>query len=100
MKKWPYAVATHEMSKCGGPEKYIAKIRLHEHQKTVRSVNKNWLLATVPTLAVLVPLAAKGAYDLVAEHRKKMVITDEEAHQAEQELIQACEDNESEEPSC
>lgn len=97
---WNYAKITQDMSKCGGPEQYIAKIRLHEHQKTVHSTNKNWLLAVVPTLAVLIPLAAKGVHDLVEEYRQKNIITDEEAQQAEQDLIQACVESESEEPPC
>lgn len=97
---WNYAKITQDMSKCRGPEQYIAKIRLHEHQKTVRSTNKNWLFSVVPTLAVLIPFAAKGIHDLVEEHRQKNIITDEEARQAERDLIQACTESESEELQC
>lgn len=100
MKDWIYAKSSHEMSKHGGPVQYIAKIRRHEYQKTARALNRKWLIGTIPTLVLLVPFAAKGVYDLIEEHRKKSVITDEEAQQAEQELIRACEESELEEPPC
>lgn len=100
MKDWIYAKSSHEMSKYGGPVQYIAKIRRHEYQKTARALNRKWLIGTIPTLLLLVPFAAKGVYDLVEERRQKNIITDEEAQQAEQDLIQACSESKLEEPSC
>lgn len=37
---WDYSQLSHIAKKNGGHEKYVAKIRLHENQRTVRMVNK------------------------------------------------------------
>lgn len=100
MKDWIYAITSQEMKKEGGPVKYIAKIRLHERQRTVRMVNRKWLCGVVPAAVALVPLATKGVYDLIQEHRQKKIVTDEEANQAEKDLIAYYEKPESEEPLC
>lgn len=56
-------------------------------------------------MTVLVPLAAKGTYDLIRDYRKKKFITDEEAKQAEEMLIEHFTEDEiveleAEEPPC
>lgn len=85
---WNYCNLSHNASKNGGPEKYIAKIRLHEHQRAVKAVNKKWIHGSIPTLMVLIPLAIKGGHDLIMEYRQKRLISDAEAQNAEKELIE------------
>ncbi len=85
MKDWIYAAHSHAVKELGGPEKYIGKIRAHERQITTNAVNKKWMLGVIPALTVLVPLATKGACDLIKERKQKKVVTDAEAQQAEKE---------------
>lgn len=94
---WNYCNLSHIASKNGGPEKYIAKIRLHEHQQTVKALNKKWIRGSLPALMLLIPLAAKGGYDLIMEYKQKKFVSDEEAQNAEKKLLKYIECN-SEEP--
>lgn len=85
---WPYSDFSHTAKVNGGPQEYINKIRLHERQITTTSINKKWMCGIAPTLALLIPLAVKGVYDIVEKYKGKKNISDAEAKQAENELIE------------
>ncbi len=85
---WPYSDLSHLASQNGGPQQYIRKIRLHERQLTTNAVNKRWVSGIIPALAILIPLAVKGAYNLFEEYKQKHTITDIEAQQTEDKLIE------------
>ncbi len=83
---WEYSDLSHTAKKHGDPEKYIELIRMHERQQTAKIMNRKWLRNSLPILLLMTPFAVKGLRDFVKQRRKK--VTDEEAKQAEENLVQ------------
>lgn len=86
MKKWEYAIHSHDVKKFGGPEKYIAAIRLYEHQITSKSLNIKWICGMASVIIILSPFVKKGISTLIKEYKEK-TISNEETKQAKNNQI-------------
>ena len=87
MKNWSYSLLSHTAKKYGGPEKYVSLVRLAERKRTTKAVNKKWMRKVVPSAAILVPLAAKGLYDLIYALWSEVSINQSETKTEEVETI-------------
>lgn len=95
MKDWDYSILTHTANLHGGPEKYIDKIKINASQNAIKMTNKKWLKSITPLFLVMTPFAIKGALDIgrenipkIKQHLSKKTVTDKEAKEAKEKLIE------------